>query len=212
MSTPDLKEPTTSGGAAPEPPEKTSRMKVLLRRKTTLLFALALLLLAAAIVVGSSALFSTSSANPSNTFSSGTLSQSNSKEGTAILSATKMIPGDTKNGTVEITNTGDVSGKFSLSSSNLSDTPGPNGGKLSQRLKLKIEDVTNASSPTTIYDGSFDSMPVQQLGTWGAGDKHTYKFAVTFPDTGTPSSPTTGDNAYQGSSTKLDFNWSATSS
>src|SRR4051794_16868875 len=60
-------------------------------RKRTLA-TLALGLIAVATAVGSGADFSTRTANPSNTFSAGSLSMENSKDGTAILNATNMKP------------------------------------------------------------------------------------------------------------------------
>ena len=107
-----------------------------------------------------------------------------------------------------ITNTGDVSGRFRLASSGITDTTGPNGGKLSAVLTLKIVDTTDSS---TVYDGKFDAMPAKDLGSWPAGEAHKYEFTVTFPEGGQPPSATTGDNAYKDSSTKIDFSWTATS-
>ena len=42
---------------------------------------------------------------------------------------------------MKIANTGKASGYFSLSQADLTDVPGPNGGALSQRLRLEIVDV-----------------------------------------------------------------------
>jgi spore coat-associated protein N len=204
----------TAGTGTPEPPpaqvdsgeDEPSRLGALFGNRKRLLIALGLLLLAAAVAVGSTAVFTSSSANPSNTFTAGTLSQSNDKDNAAILTATKMVPGDTRTGRVTIQNNGDVSGKFTLTSSNLQDTPGPHGGKLSDVLQLKIMD-----GATVVYNGPYNSMPSQDLGTWSAGQSHTYDFTVTFPQGGTPGSDTTGDNAYEGSSTSITFNWNAVS-
>ena len=185
------------------------RLRWLFRNTKMWIVALVLLALAAGLAVASVSLFTSSSANADNTFTAGALSHSNSKEGAAILTASGMVPGDTETGRVTIQNTGDVSGKFRLSKSNLSDTPGPNGGKLSQVLRLKIVDSTRTAR--TIYNGALNAMPSIYLGTWEADEQHTYSFTVTFPNGGTPPSATTGDNAYQGSSTKVQFNWDATS-
>lgn len=190
--------------------EGPSRWDVIMRNKRRLLVVLLLVLVAAGVAIGSTAVFTSSSANPNNTVSAGTLSQSNSKDNAAILTVTKIVPGQSENGTVTIKNTGDVSGQFSLSDSNLTDTPGPNGGKISSVLQLKVVDTTNAI-PRNIYNGQYDSMPKQDLGSWGAGEAHDYKFTVTFPDSGKPPSPTTGDNAYIGSSTSITYNWDAVS-
>jgi spore coat-associated protein N len=186
-----------------------SRISLLIRQPRKLVVSLATVLAAVGLVVGSSASFSSTSANPSNTFSGGNLTHGNSKAGSAILTADKMIPGESKNGTVVITNTGDVAGNFTLAKSNLTDTPGANGGVLSGKLDLKVEDVTG--TPTTVYDGKLDAMGTQTLGSFASGAARTYKFTVTFPDGGVPGSATTGDNAYKGSSTSVQFDWNATS-
>ena len=187
----------------------SKRLRWLIRQTKVWIVALVLLALAAGLAVASVSLFTSSSANPENTFTAGALSHSNSKEGAAILTAPGMVPGETVTGGVTIKNTGDASGEFRLSKSNLTDTPGPNGGKLSQVLKLKVVDTTGI--PRTIYYGAYNAMPSTSLGTWDEDEQHTYEFRVRFPEGGVPASATTGDNAYQGSSTQIQFNWDATS-
>ncbi len=94
---------------------------------------------------------------------------------------------------------------------NLTDTAGPNGGKLSSVLNLTVEDVTKAS-PKTVYSGKVDGLvSAQSLGSFTAGEARTYQFTITFPNGGTPSSPTTGDNAYKGSSMSVGYQWDAAS-
>src|SRR3984885_7282895 len=78
------------------------------------LLAFGALMLAAAIAVGSGANFNSTSANPSNVFTAGTISHSNSKANAAILTASNMVPGGTSTGTVDIKNTGSVAGVFTL--------------------------------------------------------------------------------------------------
>jgi spore coat-associated protein N len=64
---------------------------------------------AAALAVGSGANFNSTSANPSNVFTAGTISRSNSKASAAILTASNIVPGNTATGTVDIKNTGTAS-------------------------------------------------------------------------------------------------------
>ena len=212
---------TTAPPAAPpptQPPDEKgpSRFDVLLRDRKRLLIALALLLLAVAVAVGSAAIFTSSSANPTNTFSAGTLKILNDKDNAAILTATGMVPGNSTNGTVTITNTGSASGVFSLSAGSLTDTPGSGQtAKLSSVLTLQIVDLgsdgqaggTGGAADTTIYgpNASFDNMPTLALGTWQGGEKHTYVFTVKFPDTGS------AQNQYQGASTSITYTWNAVS-
>ena len=181
------------------------------RNAKILILALILLLIAALLVGVSFAVFSTSSANPGNMFTAGTLTSSNSKDNAAILTATRMVPGDTTTGTVTISNTGDSKGQFTLTGSTPTDTVGPNNGKLSTVLNLRIvEDPAGAAKQ--VYNGKLNGMTAPiDLGVWNGGQGHTYEFTVTFPDTGTPGSATTGDNAYQGSSSQVTYTWNATS-
>ena len=144
------------------------------------------------------------------TFASGVLSQSNSREGSAILTAEAMKPGDTASGSVTVANTGDLAGAFSLSPSNLTDSQGPNGGSLSPRLELEVVDVTEPRAPATLYSGRLRDFGVKALGTWPGGAAHSYRFTVRFPDGGTAPSDRGGDNAYILSSTSVQFNFTAT--
>lgn len=188
-----------------------SRLKIVASSPRLLLASLATMLVAVALAVGSGASFTSHSANPANTFSSGNLAQTNSSSG-AVLTASKIKPGDpASTGTVTITNSGDIPGTFTLSKANVADTAGPNGGTLSSKLNVLVQDVTIAGSPVSVYTGAIGAMPAQSLGTFAAGASRTYKFSVTFPDGGTPASTTTGDNAYRGSSLSVDYQWDSAS-
>jgi hypothetical protein len=140
----------------------------------------------------------------------GTLSMSNSKGGGMIVTAHGMAPGDVRAGDVSISNTGDLSGAYSLSQSNVADTPGPAGGVLSGALDVLVQDVTSSAAPATVYSGKLAAMGPRNLGTWTPGAARTYRFTVSLPDGGPPPSPTTGDNAYQGSAVSLRYDWTAT--
>jgi Ca2+-binding RTX toxin-like protein len=148
-------------------------------------------------------------ATPSATLTRGTLSQSNSKAGAAILTASNIGPGDSVKGTVTIKNTGTISGLFSLSARDLVDTPGPNDGELSDTLDLLIQDVTRPASPATVYSGKQKALTTASLGVFRAGESHTYRFTVSFPNGGVSLSPAGGQNAYQGSSMSVQYDWEA---
>ena len=185
-----------------------NRHQKLVRRRRRIWLILGLSVAIMAVVgsaaVGSGAAFTSTSANPANVFTAGNLKHTNSKAGSAILTASLMKPGDTAEGTVTIANDGDLAGTFSLSTSNLADTAGPNGGTLSSVLQLQIVDQTTS---TTIYDGALNAVGTVAAGSYAAGATHTYEFTVTFPDGGTPGSATTGDNAYKSSSMSVQFDW-----
>ena len=165
-------------------------------------------LAATGIAVGSGANFNSASANPSNVFSAGSISHSNSKSGAAILTASNMKPGDSQNGTVDIKNTGSVSGAFTLTQSSLTDTPASPG--LSNKLTVKIEDLGDPASPNAtppvVYTGTMAGMGTVSLGTFTSNQTHRYKFTVTFPDGGTGGA----DNSYQNAQTSVTYNFTAT--
>lgn len=167
-------------------------------------------LAATGIAVGSGANFNSTSANPSNVFSAGTISQTNSKSGAAILTASGMKPGGTATGTVDIKNTGSVSGAFTLAQSNLTNTPA--SPALSSKLTIQIQDlgdptcVTSCPAATTVYSGTIAGMGTISLGNFASNATHRYQFTVTFPDGGTGGA----DNSYQGSQTSVEYDFTAT--
>jgi len=169
--------------------------------------ALAALTAAAAVALGSSAAFTASSANPNNTFAAGTLSILNSKEGLAVLTASGLKPGDSALGTVDVENSGSLSGAFTLAKSNVVDSDGAN--PMSAKLNLVVKDCGDFSAGTPTcdagdpqrYSGTISAMGSVALGTFAAAEKHRYEFTVTFDASAT--------NAYQGDSSSVQFDWNA---
>jgi hypothetical protein len=192
-----------------------SRLSVLASQPKLALGALLTLLLAAAAVVGSGADFTASSANPSNTFSAGTLTIGNSKEGTAVLTASNLRPGNSQTGTVDIQNTGSLSGTFTLSRTTPVDSSSAN--PLSSKLNVTVRDCglwSGGSAPTCgdgddtvkYTNGTLAQMGgaghlISSLGTFNGSDKRRYEFTVTLD-------PSTG-NAFQGGSSTVEFDFNA---
>ncbi len=174
------------------------------------LFAFAGLLVAAAVAVGSGANFNSTSANPSNVFTAGTISHSNSKANAAILTATNMVPGDTSTGTVDIKNTGSASGTFSL----LNSRRGHPG--LARALQ-KAHDRRSGSWRTDLRH----RVPGRRDPLHGdhERDAHHHR-AGRIPRRIHAPLPVHGDlpgfglngadNAYQGASTSVEYDWSST--
>jgi hypothetical protein len=172
-------------------------------------------LAAVGVTVASGADFMPSSANPANTFSAGTLSMYNSAANSAILTASNLKPGGSAQlGTVDIANTGSLSGTFSLTRGTPvdSDTANPLSGK----LEVVVTDCgayAGATAPTcgdgddaTVYSGSLAQMgttshAIASLGSFAAGAKHRYQFSVALDGT--------ADNGYQGDSSTVAFTWNA---
>jgi spore coat-associated protein N len=176
------------------------------------LLAFGALLVAAALAVGSGANFNSTSANPSNIFTAGTISHSNSKANAAILTATNLVPGNTATGTVIIKNTGSAAGTFTLTHTAPVDTPASPG--LSKYLTLTVVDqgdptcVTACPANVTLYTGTINAMPATiALGVFAPGAQHQYLYTMTFPNGGLNGA----DNAYEGASMTVGYNWSSTS-
>lgn len=135
---------------------------------------------------------------------SGSLTQSNSRDGAAILGASGMRPGDSVAGEVTIANTGDLAGAFRVGQTPIAERPGTGGGRLSAKLQLQIFDVTNAAAPTTVWSGGLGTFDGRDLGTFPGGQARTYRFVATFPDQGPAA-----DNAFAGASSTVTFLWTA---
>jgi spore coat-associated protein N len=187
-----------------------SRLQVLTSQPKLALGALLTLLLAAAAVVGSGADFTASSANPANTFASGTLTIGNSKQGVAILSASNLRPGEAaQTGDVDIENTGSLSGTFELAKGAVTNTDASN--PLVDKLNIVVVDcgTFSGSTPPTCgdgndvqeYSGTIAAMTTSDLGSYAAGAKHRYRFSVALDGT--------AGNVYQGDTSTVAFDFNA---
>jgi hypothetical protein len=186
-----------------------SRLSALAAQPRIALGALLTVLLAAAAVAGSGADFSATSANPSNTFASGTLSIVNSREGTFVLQASNLKPGATPQaGEVDIKNSGSLPGDFTLVRATPVDSDSAN--PMSQKLNITVVDCGTFSGGTAPacgdgddlpeYSGTLSAMGDTALDNYTAGEEHRYKFTVQLDGS--------AGNAYQGdnSSVRFDFN------
>ena len=167
---------------------------------TKILLSLAALSVVAVATVGGT--FANFTATPttisSNAFASGTLTMNRSGTG-AIFSSVAMKIGDTATGSVTITNTGTLSGAYTLQ--------GTSGGSstLANQLHLTLYKDTDGSG-TPVYDGSLGGFTSVALGTFApTNDAHTFYFHVSLPTTGSNA----GDNLLQGLSADESFTWSA---
>jgi spore coat-associated protein N len=182
------------------------RLSTLAAHPRRTLGALAAVLAAVGITVGSGANFTATAANPGNVFATGSLSIANTPS-TALFNATGLKPGDHANGTVDIQNTGTLSGAFQLATAN------PTGDTtLLAQLDVVVDDCgtfsgatpPSCSSPSNAYTGKVNALTGASLGTYAASAKHRYQFTVTLPSN--------TDDSFQGKSAQVDFAWSATQS
>jgi hypothetical protein len=193
-----------------------ARIAFLAKNPKRALGSLAVLVAATGVVVGSGANFTSSSANPTNSFAAGTLTILNSKEGTAVLSSTgAMKPGGTAEvGTVDISNTGTIAGDFTLTRSAITNSDA--GNPMSAKLNLTIKDCGEWPAPATPEPcgdgddvtiqtgGTISSMGSVSLGTFSAAEKHRYEFSVQLDSSAT--------DAYQGDTSSVTFDWNAVQS
>jgi hypothetical protein len=128
----------------------------------------------------------------------------NDLEGSAILHADALAPGETTSGEVTIRNAGDAPGAFTLSPTAATDAGAPPAGPLSGVLDLTVTDISGAT-PATVFDGKLGALSRLALGTFPAGASHRYRFELTYP----AGIPAEIDNAYQGASTSVQFDWDA---
>lgn len=166
------------------------------RSRKRLIVPLAGMLIAAAITVGSGADFVAESVNTGNAFSTGTLTHSNSKSGSAIFNAADLKPGDTVTGTVTITNSGSLPADFTLSEDAV------NGFTTKANLSLVI---TRTGEPTPVWSGTFGELTASGplgLGTFAAGEARDYVFTTTLAEAAT--------NAEQGRSATATYTWNST--
>lgn len=183
-------------------PGAAERLRWLVHHLRVWILALVLLLLATTVAVSYTyGVFTSSSANPSNLLTSGSMTQASTADDEAILTGQDLVPGQSTKGSASITNVGDASGDFTLAGEDLSDVPGPDGGKLSAVLTVRI---VESPGGTVVYSGGLAAFDTVPLGTWKPDEKRTYDVTVTLPDD--------AGNSYQGSETSLTFAWDATQS
>ena len=161
-------------------------------RSRRLLLPIAGLFAAAALTVGSGASFVSSSVNEANAYTTGTLTQTNSKANAAIFNLGNLKPGDTLNGTVTITNSGSLPSTFTLKET------ATNGFTTPANLKLTI---TQNGVTAPVWTGTFATLGTADLGTFAAGEARTYTFSTNLAQT--------AGNDEQGKTATATYTWDA---
>src|SRR3954471_22375692 len=170
-----------------------SRLAILSRHPRRTLATLATALAAVGVTVASGADFTAASANPSNVFSTGTLTMSNSADNTALFAASGLRPGDAApDGVVDIANTGSLASPFTLTRGAPNDSDAAN--PLSAKLNVILDDCGTWSGTTapvcgdandvnkytgTLADMGQSGHAIASLGSFAGGEKHRYRFRVT---------------------------------
>ncbi|HEX3324144.1 MAG TPA: hypothetical protein VHR65_03240 [Solirubrobacterales bacterium] len=164
-------------------------------RRWLLLATLALVSLALGTAMFSGASFSSKSANTAS-LAAGNIKLSSSSPNQAIVAASGMKPGDSRQGTISIGNQGDVAGTVTLEASGLTGTA------LAAVIDLTIEDTT--SGTTQKWSGKLGSFSSVGLGSFAAEATRSYRITLSWPS---------GSNeaSLQGLSSSLTFHWSGSS-
>lgn len=170
------------------------RLRLLLRsRRWLLLGALALVSLALGSAIFSGATFTSKSANSASLVAA-SIQLSSSAPNQAIVAATGMRPGDSRQGTITIGNKGTAAGTVILKASGLAGTA------LAAAIDLKIEDTTGGGS-TQVWSGKLGAFGSVDLGSFAAAASRIYKFTLSWP-------AAANEASLQGASTSLTFQWS----
>jgi spore coat-associated protein N len=150
-----------------------------MRKSTTLLAGMAL---SALVLIGltvtsdkSSASFTATTTNPGNQFGSATLTMSNDKSAAAsLVNLSNMVPGDTANRTVTISNTGNVGFTYTAAISAAANT-------------LLWSDTTNGiqvtvkRGATTLFTGPLKNLALAASPTLAASGTDTLTFDFSLP-------------------------------
>jgi hypothetical protein len=186
-----------------------TRFSILASRPKRTLGVLAAVLAAVGVTVASGADFTAQTANPSNTFSSGSLEMSNSKDNLAIFTPSNLIPGGAaQTGTVDIANTGTTDGTFTVRRTDLtnSDAAHPLAAKINLVVKDCGEFAPSAPScdagDPTVYSGTLDGFTGDAaLGVYSADEQHRYEFAAALDSS--------ADDEYESDDASARFEWNA---
>ena len=123
-----------------------------------------------------------------------------SGSGAAVLHANDLFPGARRHGSVTIRSDGATVPALKLRTT-VHDAPGPLGGRLSETLLLRIDEVDAAGTPHELWSGRLAAIPPIRRGALAAGASRTFRLTVVLP----PDAP----NDVQGSAATMDLRWSA---
>ncbi len=115
------------------------------------------------------------------TTGSATASRGLEVSGQPALRITALRPGSAVSTTVTVRNHGPQTRWFWLSQASLSERLGEGGGRLSDALALTVLDVTDVSSPASVYRGPITGLGARPLGFLAPGAERTYSFTADLP-------------------------------
>lgn len=117
----------------------------------------------------------------------------------APLRMPQAVPGDAATTTFAVRNDGRAAAHLALTPGAVADRPGRGGGVLSRRIVLTVRDAAGA----VLFRGTAAELGSASLGVVPPRREETFGLTAVFPDGGTPTGPSSGDNAYQGAALDL---------
>lgn len=168
---------------------------------------LTMLVVALIASVSTWAAFSTTTQNPGNSFSTGTVEISDDDADAAMLSLADAKPGDSDTSCIVVSYAGSLPATVTMYGSTT-------GTGLDQYLDLTVtrgtkssafDDCSDFVAGPVVYAGTLAGYPdayaggIADAGTWTDGDEHAYRFEITVQD----------DPAAQGLTAAQAFVWEA---
>jgi hypothetical protein len=108
-----------------------------------------------------------------------------------------MVPGDSRSGSLSISNSGNVAGNVSLRLGELSNSPA--GTDLSATLELTVQEVSGEKT-TQLWSGKLGALGSVALGFFGSGQSREFRFILTWPSSAQ-------DASLQGATSSFAFEW-----
>jgi spore coat-associated protein N len=127
----------------------------------------------------------------------GALQLESSRDGAAVLTASRLRPGDSAEGTLTLKNLAPGVQQLTLETTDLQDTPGAGGGRLARWVDLRVE-----RDGAEVYAGKLEDLTTLDLGDLAGGSTTPLRFVVTLPEHG----PAV-DDAYAGGSVEVEWTW-----
>lgn len=152
---------------------------------------------------GTYASWAAATENTGNRFATGTVSLTDSNDGTSVFTFTGIRPGPQTKQCVLVTNTGTASVNVQLY--------GTVSGDLDDHMSIKVTrgalggDCTTTGTGTVIYDGELNAFPTSAAPittppTWAAGHRYPFVFELVLRD----------EPGAQGKTASVGMTWKAT--
>ena len=128
-------------------------------------------------------------------------------DGPPAMAVHDLEPGQAVSGTVTVRNSGPASRWFWLAQGAVAERLGAGGGRLTDSLQLTVLDVTDVTSPASVYRGPATTLGAHPLGFLAPGATRTYAFTADLPMQRSPLGPGATTEAFRGARADLTYAW-----